>query len=89
MFSLRTEHSLSGSTQSCGKRVFSCWTIRLKGPDGTVVTCPSTSPENSFFTPTAREAAVSVASTLDTWLTRVLYLHCIRGLGYPRLRRGA
>ena len=34
-----------------------------RDPDGKLVTCPSTSPENSFFAPDGREAAVSAAST--------------------------
>ena len=45
--------------------------------DGKLVTCPSTSPENSFFTPDDMEAAVSAASTMDIWLTRNLFRHCI------------
>ena len=49
----------------------------VEGPDGKLVTCPSTSPENSFFTPDGHEAAVSAASTLDVWLTRDLFRHCI------------
>ena len=49
----------------------------VEGPDGKLVTCPSTSPENSFFTPDGVEAAVSAASTMDIWLTRDLFRHCI------------
>ena len=49
----------------------------VDGPDGSLVTCPSTSPENSFFTPEGDEAAVSAASTMDMWLTRDLFRHCI------------
>ncbi len=48
-----------------------------QGPDGKLVTCPSTSPENSFFTPDGTQAAVSAASTMDIWLTRDLFRHCI------------
>jgi alpha-L-fucosidase 2 len=48
-----------------------------QGPDGKLVTCPSTSPENSFFTPDGTKAAVSAASTMDIWLTRDLFRHCI------------
>jgi len=49
----------------------------IQGPDGKLITCPSTSPENSFFTPDGMEAAVSAASTMDIWLTRDLFRHCI------------
>lgn len=49
----------------------------VKGPDGTLVTCPSTSPENSFRAADGTEAAVSAASTMDIWLTRDLLRHCI------------
>ena len=49
----------------------------VKTPDGKLVTCPSTSPENSFRTADGVEAAVSAASTLDIWLTRDLFRHCI------------
>jgi alpha-L-fucosidase 2 len=49
----------------------------VKGPDGKLVTCPSTSPENSFRAPDGTEAAVSAASTIDIWLTRDLFRHCI------------
>ena len=48
-----------------------------QGPDGKLVTCPSTSPENSFLTPDGIEAAVSAASTMDIWLTRDLFRHCV------------
>ena len=49
----------------------------MQGPDGKLVTCPSTSPENSFFTPDGMQAAVSAASTMDIWLIRDLFRHCI------------
>jgi alpha-L-fucosidase 2 len=49
----------------------------VEGPSGTLVTCPSTSPENTFLAPDGREAAVSAASTLDIWLTMDLFRHCI------------
>ena len=59
----------------------------VEGPDGKLVTCPSTSPENSFLTPDGNEAAVSAASTLDVWLTRDLFRHCIAASRDPGLRR--
>jgi len=49
----------------------------VQGPDGKLVTCPSTSPENSFLTTDGTQAAVSAASTMDIWLTRDLFRHCI------------
>jgi alpha-L-fucosidase 2 len=49
----------------------------VEGPGGALVTCPSTSPENSFLTSGGTEAAVSAASTMDMWLTRDLFRHCI------------
>ncbi|HEX3814182.1 MAG TPA: glycoside hydrolase family 95 protein [Mycobacteriales bacterium] len=44
---------------------------------GHLVTCPSTSPENLFLTADGTRAAVSAASTLDMWLIRDLFTHCI------------
>ena len=49
----------------------------VQGPEGDLVTCPSTSPENSFFAPEGGEAAVSASSTMDIWLTRDLFRRCI------------
>ena len=49
----------------------------VRGPDGKLVTCPSTSPENSFRAADGNEAAVSAASTMDIWLTKDLFRHCI------------
>ena len=49
----------------------------VKGPDGTLVTCPSTSPENSFVLSDGGNAAVSAASSMDMWLSRGLLRHCM------------
>jgi alpha-L-fucosidase 2 len=49
----------------------------VEGPGGTLVTCPSTSPENCFLAPDGGQAAVSAASTMDIWLTRDLFRHCV------------
>jgi len=46
-------------------------------PTGQLTTCPSTSPENSFLTATGEVAAVSAGATLDLWLVRDLFSHCI------------
>ena len=59
----------------------------VEGPGGELVTCPSTSPENSFFTPEGDEAAVSAASTLDVWLTKDLFRHCMAASENPRRGR--
>lgn len=63
-----------------------------EGPDGKLVTCPSTSPENAFRAADGTEAAVSAASTMDIWLTRDLFRHCIsasEALGVDRSFREA
>ncbi len=44
---------------------------------GSLTTCPSTSPENSFLTAAGEVAAVSAGATLDLWLIRDLFSHCI------------
>ncbi len=44
---------------------------------GRLVTCPSTSPENVFATPAGEQAAVAAASTMDLFLIRDLFAHCI------------
>jgi len=49
----------------------------VAAPNGRLVTCPSTSPKNSFLTADGAEAAVSAASTMDIWLARDLFRHCI------------
>ena len=79
------EHYAFSQDQTFLERVFP--TIReaavflldylVEGPDGSLVTCPSTSPENSFLTSDGNQAAVSAASTMDMWLTRDLFRHCI------------
>jgi alpha-L-fucosidase 2 len=45
--------------------------------DGLLTTCPSTSPENSFVTADGRVEAVSAGATLDLWLVRDLFCHCV------------
>ena len=42
-----------------------------------LVTCPSTSPENLFLTSEGTPAGVSAAATMDAWLIRDLFQHCI------------
>lgn len=48
----------------------------VPGPNGELVTCPSTSPENQFGTADGRVAGVSAASTMDAWLIRDLFGGC-------------
>src|SRR5882757_9163743 len=49
----------------------------IEGPEGRLVTCPSTSPENQFRTSDGAAVAVSAASTMDVWLIRDLFDNCI------------
>jgi alpha-L-fucosidase 2 len=49
----------------------------VEGPGGSLVTCPSTSPENAFAAADGHGAAVSAASSIDIWLTKDLFRHCI------------
>jgi len=49
----------------------------VPGPDGTLVTAPSTSPENMFLTESGEPCSVSYASTMDLFLIRELFGHCI------------
>jgi alpha-L-fucosidase 2 len=48
----------------------------VEGPDGTLTTSPSTSPENRFLSPSGRPCAVATGSTLDHSLIR----HLLEGL---------
>jgi alpha-L-fucosidase 2 len=54
-----------------------CLDWLIEDQDGHLVTCPSTSPENSFLTPDGAAAAVSVASTMDMQLIWDLFTNCI------------
>lgn len=49
----------------------------VPGPDGSLVTAPSTSPENMFLTERGEPCSVSYASTMDLFLIRELFGHCI------------
>lgn len=49
----------------------------IEDTTGSLTTCPSTSPENSFRTAKGDLAAVSAGATLDLWLVRDLFKHCI------------
>ncbi|MCS7459754.1 glycoside hydrolase family 95 protein [Paenibacillus doosanensis] len=54
-----------------------CLDWLVEGPDGQLVTCPSTSPENMFVTADGQQSSVTYASTLDMALIRDLFGHCI------------
>jgi len=47
------------------------------GPEGYLVTNPSTSPENKFITESGEACSVSLASTMDISIIRELFTHCI------------
>jgi alpha-L-fucosidase 2 len=58
---------------------------------GHLVTCPSTSPENVFYSSDGREASVSAASTMDLAIIWDLFTHCAeasRVLGVDEAFRG-
>ncbi|HEX8958525.1 MAG TPA: glycoside hydrolase N-terminal domain-containing protein, partial [Solirubrobacterales bacterium] len=44
---------------------------------GRLITCPSTSPENAFYTADGEVATVSAASTMDLMLVRDLFTSCV------------
>ena len=50
----------------------------VEGPDGFLVTAPSTSPENAFRTPAGYTGVVSVMTTSDLALIRGLFLNVIQ-----------
>lgn len=55
-----------------------CLDYLVTGPDNTLVTAPSTSPENKFFTEDGEKCSVSIASTMDMTLIAELFDHCIQ-----------
>jgi alpha-L-fucosidase 2 len=54
-----------------------CLDWLVEGPDGHLVTCPSTSAENVFIGPDGQEAQVSLASTFDLAIIREHFRNCI------------
>ena len=61
-----------------------CLDWLVEGPDGSLVTCPSTSAENAFITAEGVEAQTSLGSTFDLSIIREHFLNCIaaaRALG--------
>ena len=53
----------------------------VEDADGTLVTCPSTSPEHRFRTPDGRLAAVGAMATMDYWLATELLDSYVRAAG--------
>jgi alpha-L-fucosidase 2 len=53
----------------------------VEGPDGFLVTAPSTSPENAYRTPDGYTGVVSVMTTADLALIRGLFLNVIQAAG--------
>lgn len=58
-----------------------CLDWLIEGPDGYLVTCPSTSAENTFLTKTGEEAQTSMATTFDMAIIAQLFEDCIVAAG--------
>ena len=58
----------------------------VEGPDGFLVTAPSTSPENEYKTPDGYVGVVSVMTTADLALIRAAFLQRVAGGGDARRR---
>ncbi|WP_064745671.1 glycosyl hydrolase family 95 catalytic domain-containing protein [Paenibacillus sp. UNC451MF] len=54
-----------------------CLDWLVEAPDGLLVTCPSTSPENVFVTEDGQQSSVTYAATMDMALIRNLFGHCM------------
>ncbi|WP_239614796.1 glycoside hydrolase family 95 protein [Cohnella mopanensis] len=54
-----------------------CLDWLVESPEGYLVTCPSTSPENDFLTADSEACSVSYGSTMDMTLVREVFRHCI------------
>ncbi|WP_325176600.1 glycoside hydrolase family 95 protein [Paenibacillus alkalitolerans] len=54
-----------------------CLDWLIEGPNGDLVTNPSTSPENMFVTAEGEKCSVSMASTMDIGIIRELITHCL------------
>ncbi|MBA2938540.1 glycoside hydrolase family 95 protein [Paenibacillus sp. CGMCC 1.16610] len=55
------------------------WLVEAK--DGSLVTCPSTSPENFFLAPDGQKSSVTQGVTMDIALLRNLFDHCLEASG--------
>jgi alpha-L-fucosidase 2 len=58
-----------------------CLDWLVEDGDGYLVTCPSTSPENSFLDEEGQKAAVSAGSSMDMQLIWDLFTNCIEASG--------
>ncbi|MDQ0875257.1 alpha-L-fucosidase 2 [Paenibacillus sp. V4I3] len=54
-----------------------CLDWLIEDPDGYLVTCPSTSPENFFITPDGQRSSVTKGTTMDLALIKGLFAHCM------------
>jgi alpha-L-fucosidase 2 len=54
-----------------------CLDWLVEGPNGELVTNPSTSPENKFLTAEGEPSSVSMGTTMDISLIREIFSHCI------------
>ena len=54
-----------------------CLDWLVENPEGYLVTCPSTSPENIFRTADGREASVGAGSTMDREIIHDLFTRCL------------
>lgn len=54
-----------------------CLDWLVEGPDGLLVTNPSTSPENTFLTPDGERSNVTFGSTMDVAIIRGLLVACV------------
>ncbi|WP_248927559.1 glycosyl hydrolase family 95 catalytic domain-containing protein [Paenibacillus hamazuiensis] len=54
-----------------------CLDWLVEGPDGHLVTCPSTSPENFFIAADGKRSSVTAGSTMDLALIQALFARCI------------
>lgn len=62
-----------------------CLDWLVEGPEGFLVTNPSTSPENRFITEKGQPCSISMGSTMDMSLIRELFEHCIQAAGILRM----
>lgn len=54
-----------------------CLDWLIEDPDGYLVTCPSTSPENFFITQDGQRSSVTKGTTMDLALIKGLFTHCM------------
>ncbi len=57
-----------------------CLDWLVEGPDGALVTNPSTSPENSFLTADGQSCNVTHGSTMDIAISRELFSSCLEAI---------